>query len=240
MPRLGMKTSVSLNIAKILIASFAGIGAAPVHASMDRQCQQQLEPPSLSVQVVRKNVPVAYVPSASLQNVRSDHMADLRSKGYREGKTHGLVRAQPTAGILSTGGILQFGDGQACAQPGFEVTLDMRQFEMQLARALLEYTCEHDAVVEHETLHVHAHYRAMDEAAATLRNRWNQHWAKRPLIKGTYSQVRAQIEAIQKEIVDFALSEVSSRSDRYNKAIDSLEEYARLGRMCNGGLTRIP
>jgi hypothetical protein len=235
-----MMTRKPLQIARTLLAVIAASCAGAAMASVDRQCQQQLEAPTFSVQVVRKSVPVAYVPSSSLQNLKSEHMAELRARGYREGKTHGLVRAQPTAGIQSSGGVLQFGSGQACAQPGFEVTLDMRQFEMQLARVLLEYPCEHDAVVDHETLHVHAHYRAMDEAAAALRNRWNQHWARRPMMKGTYPQVREQVEALQKEIVDFALAEVSARSDRYNKSIDTIEEYSRLGRMCEGGLTRIP
>lgn len=204
------------------------------------ECASRLPAPRLNIEVVRKEVPVRFVEPGVLQNASAKRTRELEAQGFRKGRTHGLVSAQPGLRARSTGTMLQQSkSGHVCTRPGFDISIEIKNFEMQLSRLLAPGSCGLDEVHRHEVRHIHAFYRAVDDAKTVTQAKWRNDWSKRPQLLGKSAAVSAQVQTFQKEVADFLLDEISWRSDAYNAKIDTIEEYSRLTGVCGGELSRL-
>jgi hypothetical protein len=123
--------------------------------------------------------------------------------------------------------------GPVCAVPT-EIRLRLLHAEhsIRLARELPRNGCLANEVLAHERRHVEVNRRTLREAAAELRN-VARAWAARAEVRAP--DVNAAATALQDELsraVEPVLEKLRAAREAGHAAIDTTEEYRRLGRVC--------
>lgn len=225
--------AILIGITFLFVSFFANASA------LEEACQSRLAKPELVINVSKKDAPVEKVSLESLQSMHSDSLALVKHSGAERAVVHGTVEAQPAVHATLKGDLLKDASGTACARPGITLELEYAHFKLLLAEHLKEGSCEHGEIHVHEHRHVEAFHQAFDLAVVRTQARWAVEWSQRPILYGTAAEIQVKITAFRDEVARFAHDEILRAAHQLNTEIDSLEEYARLGKVCNGGLDKM-
>ncbi len=225
--------AILIGTAFLFVSFFANASA------LEEACQSRLAKPELVINVMKKDAPVEKVSLEALQVMNSASLALVKHAGAERAVVHGTVEAQPAVHSSLKGDLLKDATGTTCARPGITLDLEYAHLKMLLGEHLKEGSCEHGEIHDHEHRHVEAFHQALDLAVARTQARWAVEWSQRPILYGTAAEIQSQVREFRDEVARFAHDEILRAADRLNNEIDSLEEYARLGKVCNGGLDKM-
>ena len=122
--------------------------------------------------------------------------------------------------------------GRACGTPNVRVELSMQPVDVFIASEIAGDRCLHDATFDHEMKHVAAMHALLDEAGARLRDELADAIGPAQRSAGGQAMLQAQFDArVRGYLAEFMREESAILAER-QAAIDTPEEYARVGSVC--------
>ena len=159
-----------------------------------------------------------------------------RLKGSRAPGTYvlGLTRAESSVSIAVKGRMLSDpASGYECVAPRLEVNLTYLPIIVYVGREFPPGTCSYKEILAHEMRHLQAYTDFLPQAEKIVRAALEKRFAGKPL----YAPAGQARDLLQREIdtgwMTFIKNEMA-KVERLQAAIDTPQEYARLGKVCAG------
>lgn len=159
-----------------------------------------------------------------------------RLKGNRAPGTYvlGLTRTESRVSIAVQGRMLQDpASGYECVAPRLQVTLYYEPIVVYVGREFAPGTCAYKEILAHEMRHLKVYTDFLPGAEKTVRTALAKRFEGKPL----YAPAGQARNLLQREIdtnwMVFIKNEMS-KVERLQAAIDTPQEYARLGKVCAG------
>lgn len=157
-------------------------------------------------------------------------------KGNRLPGTYvlGLTRAESQVSIAAKGRMLSDpASGYECVAPRLEVDLTYRPIIVYVGREFAPGTCAYKEILAHEMRHLQAYTDFLPRAEKVVRAAFEKRFAGKPL----YAPAGQARNLLQREIdigwMQFIKNEMA-KVEILQAAIDTPQEYARLGKVCAG------
>ncbi|SFC15506.1 hypothetical protein [Massilia yuzhufengensis] len=146
----------------------------------------------------------------------------------------GLTRTESRVSINVGGRLLSDpASGYECIAPHIEVGLVYPPIVVYVSREFAPGSCAYDEVLAHEKRHLAAYLDYLPKAEARVRLALERRFADKPL----YARIGHAQGLLQREIdrswMPYIKSEMA-KVEALQAAIDSPQEYARLGKVCGG------
>ncbi|WP_313176753.1 hypothetical protein [Massilia sp.] len=159
-----------------------------------------------------------------------------RLKGKRAPGTYvlGLTRAESQVTIAATGRMLSDpATGYECVAPRLEVNLTYLPIIVYVGREFAPGTCAYKEILAHEMRHLNTYMDFLPRAEKVVRAALEKRFAGKPL----YAPVGQARNLLQREIdtgwMNYIKNEMA-KVEALQAAIDTPQEYARLGKVCAG------
>lgn len=121
---------------------------------------------------------------------------------------------------------------RACARPRVRIEIALTPMTVYVAREFREDACRKPLILEHEHRHVDVFERYADEVASELSLDLSAHLGEQvlhgPTMVSIQQAVQEDLAAWLEAFMDRASSELAGR----NAAIDTVDEYGKLERVC--------
>lgn len=208
------------------------LSQAPQQLSkFQQQCERQLPP--TSVRVVAQEAPV--------QEINTEGILDLTAKrGYvgANSFTLGLTTGGYQLKVSSVLNTLTFGNSATCARPTLNVVLSVPLHVVSIAKEVPPGSCLYGVLREHEYRHVAVNQKSLQWAKSVIEAEMKEFF-KNQVYYGNTAEMRAQInQAIQNHWIP-RTQNLYAEVQQHQLEIDTPDEYARVGRECNGEANRI-
>jgi hypothetical protein len=146
----------------------------------------------------------------------------------------GLTRTESHVSINVGGRLLvDPPSGYECIAPHIEIKLYYPPIVIYVSREFAAGSCAYEEVLTHEMRHLNAYLDYLPRAEARVRAALAQRFENKPL----YARIGQAQSLLQREIdrgwMPYIKSEMS-KVEGLQAAIDSPQEYARLGKVCGG------
>ena len=216
------------------IALFFAIAATCAHArSFRAECEVRLKPTNIRVEPELS----AYTTSSLL----STHQLSVMSPPAVSGEyTVGLTVAQLSSRIeFEQNGLHQPETNEDCTRLHIRVMLSYNPITVYVGREFRMGSCAYREILQHEQKHVAAYEQHLRDAAANVESAMRAHFGN-TIHYGSPQALQASIAGDVKTywlpLAQRQLADV----ERYQKAIDTPEEYERNRGVCNGDIVKIP
>ena len=161
-----------------------------------------------------------------------------RLKGKRAPGTYvlGLTRAESQVTIAATGRMLSDpATGYECVAPRLEVNLTYLPIIVYVGREFAPGTCAYKEILAHEMRHLNTYMDFLPRAEKVVRAALEKRFAGKPL----YAPAGQARNLLQREIdtgwMNYIKNEMA-KVEALQAAIDTPQEYTRLGKVCAGEL----
>jgi len=159
-----------------------------------------------------------------------------RLKGDRAPGTYvlGLTRAEASVSIGVKGRMLSDpATGYECVAPRLEVNLTYLPIVVYVGREFAPGTCAYKEILAHEMRHLNTYMDFLPRAEKVVRAALEKRFAGKPL----YAPAGQARNLLQREIdtgwMTFIKNEMA-KVEKLQAAIDTPQEYARIGKVCAG------
>lgn len=153
--------------------------------------------------------------------------------------TLGLTVTQGQYSASIGGPVLQDpASGYECIAPQVEVKLTYSPVKIYVASEFPPGTCAYDAILEHEQRHLQAYMDNLARVEKVLREALGKRFSDKPL----YAQSGTALGQLQNEINSTWFPFIRDKFEKgkpVQEKIDSPEEYARLGKVCDGAIEAV-
>jgi len=171
---------------------------------------------------------------------RIDNSVGFRSLTAMKGRARpgqvvlGLTRTESIVSINVGGRLLTDpASGYECIAPHIEIKLYYPPIIVYVSREFRPGSCAYEEVLAHEMRHLNAYLDYLPKAEARVRAALQQRFEDKPL----YARIGQAQSLLQREIdrgwMPYIKSEMA-KVEGLQAAIDSPQEYARLGKVCGG------
>lgn len=171
---------------------------------------------------------------------RIDNSVGYRSLTVMKGRTRpgqvvlGLTRTESRVSINVGGRLLSDpASGYECIAPHIEVRLTYPPIVVYVSREFPPGSCAYEEVLAHEMRHLNTYLDYLPKAEARVRAALAQRFEDKPL----YARTGQAQGLLQREIdrgwMPYIKNEMA-KVEALQAAIDSPQEYARLGKVCGG------
>lgn len=146
----------------------------------------------------------------------------------------GLTRTESRVSINVGGRLLvDEGSGYECIAPHIEIRLYYPPIVVYISREFRPGSCAYEEILAHEMRHLNAYLDYLPKAEARVRLALARRFEDKPL----YARTGQAQSLLQREIdrgwMPYIKSEMA-KVEALQAAIDSPQEYARLGKVCGG------
>ncbi|MGI4844503.1 MAG: hypothetical protein ACRYF7_14420 [Janthinobacterium lividum] len=146
----------------------------------------------------------------------------------------GLTRTESRVSIHVGGRLLaDEASGYECIAPHIEIKLTYPPIVVYVSREFRPGSCAYEEVLAHEMRHLNAYLDYLPQAEARVRQALARRFEDKPL----YARIGQAQSLLQREIdrgwMPYIKSEMA-KVEALQAAIDSPQEYARLGKVCGG------
>jgi len=171
---------------------------------------------------------------------RIDNSVGYRSLTVMKGRTRpgqyvlGLTRTESRVSINVGGRLLSDpASGYECIAPHIEVRLTYPPIVVYVSREFAPGSCAYEEVLAHEMRHLNAYLDYLPKVEAKVRKALAQRFGSKPL----YAPAGQAQGLLQREVdrgwMPYIKTEMA-KVEALQAAIDSPQEYARLGKVCGG------
>lgn len=173
---------------------------------------------------------------------RIDNTVGFRSLTAMKGQARagqvvlGLTRTESIVSINVGGRLLTDpASGYECIAPHIEIKLYYPPIVVYVSREFRPGSCAYEEVLAHEMRHLNAYLDYLPKAEARVRLALARRFEDKPL----YARIGQAQSLLQREIdrgwMPYIKSEMA-KVEALQAAIDSPQEYARLGKVCGGAV----
>lgn len=171
---------------------------------------------------------------------RIDNTVGYRSLTVMKGRARpgqvvlGLTRTESRVSINVGGRLLSdAAGGYECIVPHIEIRLYYPPIVVYISREFRPGSCAYEELLAHEMRHLNAYLDYLPKAEARVRLAFERRFGTQPL----YARAGQAQSLLQREIdrgwMPYIKSEMA-KVEALQAAIDSPQEYARLGKVCGG------
>ncbi|MYM81557.1 hypothetical protein GTP44_06255 [Duganella sp. FT50W] len=216
----------------MLLAAFGGAQAAAQRTPFQIRCEDTI---TKSVSVLK-----AQQEGYTVNNQLPYRALTTRTGSSNRGmQTLGLTVTQGMHKALVGGPILQDpASGYECIAPKVDIQLYYAPVRIYVGNEFAPGTCAYQEILAHEMRHLKAHMDNLARVQKVVGDALNKRFAGQPM----YAPSGTAMSALQHEIsstwFNFIRDEFEKGKADQEK-IDSPEEYARLGKACNGEIAQI-
>lgn len=170
-----------------------------------------------------------------IDNTRSYYdLTRLKGAVQRGSWVLGLTHTEARVSIKVGGRMLtDRSTGYECVAPRIDVNLDYQPIVIYVSREFPPNSCSYREVLAHEMRHLTAYQNFLPKAEAIVRARLAARFAGQPL----YAPIGQARSLLQREVdrswMPYIKGEVE-KVEVLQAAIDTPQEYARLGKVCSG------
>ncbi|MBQ5948043.1 hypothetical protein [Massilia sp. ST3] len=219
-----MKPLPALLLTCSLVAQEA---AAQARTPLQARCEDTLER-AVSVVVSRQQ-------GYRIDHTRSYHdLTRLKGGARANAWVLGLTHTESRVGIKVGGRMLSDpASGYECIAARVEVSLTYLPIVVYIGREFPAGSCAYQEVLAHEMRHLNTYLDYLPKAEARVRAALAQRFEAKPL----YARLGQAQSLLQREIDSGWMAYIKSemaRVESLQAAIDSPQEYARLGKVCAG------
>jgi hypothetical protein len=176
--------------------------------------------------------------TGSQNGFRVDNTVGFRSLTAMKGRARpgqyvlGLTRTESHVSINVGGRLLSDpASGYECIAPHIEIKLTYPPIVMYVSREFRPGSCAYEEVLAHEMRHLNAYLDYLPKAESRVRLALERRFEDKPL----YARIGQAQSLLQREIdrgwMPYIKSEMA-KVEALQAAIDSPQEYARLGKVC--------
>ena len=170
-----------------------------------------------------------------LDHTRSYHdLTRMKGSARRNAYVLGLTHTESRVSIKVEGKMLSDpASGYECIAPRVEVLLYYLPIVVYVGREFPPGSCAYQEVLAHEMRHLNTYLDYLPKAEARVRAALAQRFQDKPL----YARLGQAQALLQRELDTGWMSYIRSemaRVETLQAAIDSPQEYARLGKVCAG------
>jgi hypothetical protein len=176
--------------------------------------------------------------TGSQNGFRIDNTVGFRSLTAMKGRARpgqyvlGLTRTESHVSINAGGRLLTDpASGYECIAPHIEIKLTYPPIVMYVSREFRPGSCAYEEVLAHEMRHLNAYLDYLPKAESRVRLALERRFENKPL----YARIGQAQSLLQREIdrgwMPYIKSEMA-KVEALQAAIDSPQEYARLGKVC--------
>jgi hypothetical protein len=215
-----------LCLAGLLLASLPAFSQT---AEFRKLCEERLPDPSLEVRRAAGGYSVD----------RQLSFRELTGMGYdllRHGKQHvlGITRAEMAATLeIKMARVESEVDDQECASPQVQITVEHKPITVFIGREFPPESCSYREILQHEMRHVRAYGHHLPLVEDNIRKKLSRRFDGR-IVYGRKGELEGRLKASIYDrwlpIVDREIRKV----DAAQAKIDSVEEYNRMERVCDG------
>lgn len=175
-------------------------------------------------------------PLAELQ-----YLSGSAGHSIREGWTLGLTTYKPVIEIRLPITLVQTEGGLACAVASrLDVRLGYKDVVVYVAREIPRHTCGFDEVLQHEMKHIAANRAVLDSYLPLVSERLHEHLKFNGVMRQENPDYAVKVLREKlREIVEKTMLEMDGENVARQSAIDSREEYLRIGNACGGQLQNV-
>jgi hypothetical protein len=162
-------------------------------------------------------------------------------KGVAAANTHvlGLTRTESKVSINLGGPVLQDPvSGYECIAPKVEVKLYYAPVVVYVGNEFAPGSCGYQEILTHELRHLRAYMDHLPKAEKIVRDAFARRFEAKPLYAPSGTAMSALSHEIDGSWMPFIKNEMA-RVETVQAAIDSAQEYARLGKACNGEIQAV-
>lgn len=146
----------------------------------------------------------------------------------------GLTKTESRVQIGATGPMLQDGaSGYECIAPQISVKLYYAPVVIYIGREFAPGTCAYREILQHELRHLQAYMDHLPKVEAVVRQALQRRFQDKPLYAPRGAAQRALSREIDTGWLPYVKAEMA-KVELVQAAIDAPQEYARLGKICNG------
>ena len=171
---------------------------------------------------------------------RIDNTVGYRSLTVMKGRARpgqvvlGLTRTESRVSISVGGHLLtDAASGYECIAPHIEIRLYYPPIVVYVSREFRPGSCSYQEVLAHEMRHLNTYLDYLPKAEARVRTALERRFENKPL----YARIGQAQSLLQREVdrgwMPYIKSEMA-KVEAVQAAIDSPQEYARLGKVCGG------
>lgn len=210
---------------------YVGVAVQAARAGTDEwlmeQCESRLKP--TEIRVSSEPSKITYDFTRSVQELTQESGSAKRGQS-----TLGLTKVSFQTSLRYSGNYLvDQPTRKACMRPVVSVKLTVSPQTVFVAREFPQGTCMFNEVAQHELRHVQANQDAVEGAADALQAEMARHYGNR-IFMGPQAELQRQLEEeMGRRWMPWAQAELERRR-KVHEQIDSPQEYARLGQVCNG------
>ncbi len=128
--------------------------------------------------------------------------------------------------------------GYECIAPQVQIALNYSPVKIYVGSEFAPGTCGYQAILTHEMRHLQAYMNNLERVEKVVRQALDQRFEGKPL----YAPSGTAMSALQHEINSVWFPFIRDEFDKgkvQQEAIDTPEEYARMGKVCNGEIAEI-
>lgn len=170
-----------------------------------------------------------------IDNTRSVYdLTRLKGEARRNAYVLGLTHTESRVSIKVAGRMLYDpASGHECIAPRISITLYYLPIVVYVGREFPPGSCSYQAVLSHEMRHLDTYLDHLPKTEARVRAALARRFESKPL----YARAGHAQHLLQREVNHSWLPYIKSemaRVEALQRAIDSPQEYARLGKVCAG------
>jgi hypothetical protein len=153
--------------------------------------------------------------------------------------TLGLTVTKGQSAVSLGGAILQDpASGYECIAPRVELSLNYSPVLIYVGNEFAPGSCAYQVILEHEQRHLQAYMDNLLRVEKVVRDALNKRFDARPLYAPSGTAMSALEHEINSVWFPFIRDEFDKGKDK-QALIDTPEEYARMGKVCNGAIAAI-
>ncbi|WP_035827824.1 membrane protein [Janthinobacterium sp. RA13] len=151
----------------------------------------------------------------------------------------GLTKTDSRVAIALAGPMLQDpASGYECVAPQITVSLTYAPVVLYIGREFAPGTCAYDEILAHELRHMKTYMEHLPRVEKTVRASLAKRFEARPLYAPSGTAKAALAREIDTGWLPYVKAEMR-KVEALQAAIDSPQEYARLGKACKGEIQNI-
>lgn len=218
--------------ALVLVHHPAAIAARPAPSpSFVRACEAGLKPGMVSVE----GAPMAARIDTSRSYRDLTRMASKEEAVWVLGLTRPVLRVETEWGFQ---GLADPGSSLVCMRPSLRMRLRYDPVTVFIGREFVGDPCSYEFILAHEQRHVAVHVRQLERTVGLLRDQLQRrlggeiHYGSRADLEQRF---KGEIQSYWIPRAEQALKDVR----RQHEAIDTPQEYARAGSVCDARIARV-
>ncbi len=209
----------------VLTATAQRAGVVP---TFEAHCAKALP----ATEVVVRAIPVRYALDTGHSHAELGQMGVEAGAGER---VIGLTRARIShAANITVHGIEEPRNRQVCVRPAISVEMSMQPMTVFVGREYAGDPCRRAVILEHEEKHVAVYREYLDEVAARVRGEIAEAYGNAVMVFASRDEAQREIETALSGYLEPVLARSTRELLQRQAAVDTPEEYARVGERCGG------